>query len=52
MTNMTAPLRALRKLVDIGGYQSHILFLDVPDFHQESGMTSYPMTTITMENGT
>tara|TARA_R110002111_G_scaffold262694_1_gene340228 strand:+ start:176616 stop:177803 length:1188 start_codon:yes stop_codon:yes gene_type:complete len=26
----------LRKLVDLGGYESHILFLDVPDFHQGS----------------
>ncbi|QDU80333.1 translocation protein TolB [Polystyrenella longa] len=26
----------LRKLVDLGGYESHILFLDVPDYHQGS----------------
>ena len=28
--------RGLRKLVDLGGYQGWILFLDVPDFHEGS----------------
>jgi hypothetical protein len=31
----------LRKLADLGGYQSHILFLDVPDFH--SGSSDLPI---------
>lgn len=26
----------LRKLADLNGYQSHVLFLDVPDFHEGS----------------
>tara|TARA_R110002095_G_scaffold1604_3_gene7900 strand:+ start:526 stop:1671 length:1146 start_codon:yes stop_codon:yes gene_type:complete len=34
----------LRKLVDLGGYESHVLFLDVPDFHQ--GSSDQPVWSI------